>query len=83
MHPEDIKAALRKAGVTQASLAAELGVARPSVTQAISGGMRSERIQTRIAEIVGQPVKVLWPNQVTLRRTSRQIAAQRAAAPQN
>lgn len=77
MHPEDIKAALRKAGVTQAALADELQVARSSVAQAISGSIRSTRIQTRIAEIIDRSVKEIWPSQIVLRRSRDQIEAQR------
>ncbi|MFY3986097.1 helix-turn-helix domain-containing protein [Achromobacter xylosoxidans] len=79
MHPEDIKAALRKAGVTQAALADELDIARSSVAQAISGSIRSARIQARIAEIIGKPVKEIWPGQIVLRRSRDQIEAQRRA----
>lgn len=81
MHPEDIKAALRKAGVTQAVLADELAVARSSIAQAISGGIRSARIQTRIAEILGKSVKEIWPTQLVLRRSRAQIEAHRSPAP--
>ncbi len=80
MHPEDIKAALRKGGVTQAALADELEVARSSVAQAISGSIRSARIQARIAEIIGKSVKEIWPGQIVLRRSRDQIEAQRRAA---
>lgn len=80
MHPEDIKAALRKAGVTQASLADELEVARSSVAQAIAGGIRSARIQGRISEIIGQPIKAIWPTQTVLRRSRTQIEPRRRIA---
>lgn len=78
MHPEEIKAALRIKGFTQAILADELEVAASSVSQAITGHIRSERIQERISEIIGKPVNTIWPNQVRLRRTKIQIEAQRA-----
>lgn len=80
MHQEDIKAALRKAGWTQAAIADELAVAKSSVAQVIVGSIRSARIQARIAEIIGKPVKEIWPNQVVLRRSREQIEAQRRAA---
>lgn len=83
MHPEQIKAEMRMVGWTQAKVADDLKVSRSSVSQAITGTVRSSRIQKRIAEIIGKPMSAIWPNQVTLRRTSKQIAAQRAAAPQN
>lgn len=78
MHPEEIKAALRMKGVTQAMLADQLQVASSSVHQAITGHIRSERIQARISEIIGKPVKSIWPNQVRLRRNRAEIEAQRA-----
>ncbi len=79
MHPEDIKAALRKEGMTQAALADEMEVARSSVAQAISGSIRSARIQGRIAEIIGKPIKAIWPDQVTLRRSRTQMPKRQEA----
>lgn len=80
MHPEQIKAAMRMAGTTPAMLCDELGVAASSVSQTISGHIKSQRIQGRIAQIIGKPVTEIWPNQVTLRRSRAQIEAQRARA---
>lgn len=80
MHPEQIKAEMRMAGVTPAMLCDELKVAPSSVSQTISGHIKSQRIQARIAQIIGKPIEVIWPNQVVLRRSRLQIAAQRAAA---
>lgn len=79
MHPEEIKAAMRMAGITPAMLADELGVAGSSISQAISGRIRSERIQKRISQIIGKPVRSIWPDQVVLRRSRQQIEAQRRA----
>lgn len=81
MHPEDIKAELKKRGWTQAALADEIGVSRSAVAQTIGGGMRSARVQGRIALLIGQPVASIWPDRVgSLRRTRAQIDAQRRAA---
>lgn len=80
MHPEQIKAAMRMAGTTPAMLCDELRVAPSSVSQTISGHIRSKRIQTRIAEIVGKPIESIWPTQVVLRRSRAQIDAQRKRA---
>lgn len=80
MHPEEIKAAMRIAGTTPAMLCDELQVAASSVSQTISGHIRSKRIQTRIAEIVGKSVEAIWPNQIVLRRSRKQIEDQRARA---
>lgn len=71
MHPEEIKAALRMRGFTQAVLADELAVAQSSVAQTISGRIRSERIQKRIAQIIKRPISAIWPNQIVLRRTKK------------
>lgn len=79
MHPEEIKAAMRIAGTTPAMLCDELQVAASSVSQTISGHIKSQRIQKRISEIIKKPVEVIWPNQVVLRRNRAQIEAQRAA----
>lgn len=79
MHPEEIKAAMRIAGTTSAMLCDELQVAASSVSQTISGHIKSPRIQKRISEIIKKPVEVIWPNQVVLRRSRAQIEAQRAA----
>lgn len=80
MHPEKIKAELRIAGWTQAALADALEVAGSSVAQTISGRIRSPLIQGRIATIIGQPIDKIWPNQVRLRRSSSEVAAQRRSA---
>lgn len=61
MHPEDIKAALRKNGHTQTSVAAELGVATPTVCCVIYGSTKSERIAQRISELIGKDLAVIWP----------------------
>ena len=80
MHPEEIKAAMRIAGTTPAMLCDELQVAASSVSQTISGHIRSNRIQSRIAEIIGKPIEAIWPKQVVLRRTRKQIDEQRSRA---
>ncbi|KAA9180625.1 transcriptional regulator [Delftia sp. BR1] len=80
MHPEEIKAGMRMAGITPAMLCDELGVAASSVSQTISGHIKSKRIQSRIAQILGKPIEAIWPNQVVLRRSRAQIDAQRARA---
>lgn len=77
MHPEEIKAAMRIAGTTPAMLCDELQVAASSISQTISGHIKSKRIQTRIAEIIGKPIDFIWPNQLILRRTRAQIDSQR------
>lgn len=80
MHPEQIKAALRMSGWTQTMLADDLEVSRSAIAQTIIGSSRSARIQERISEIIGKSVTTIWPGQVTLRRSRRQIEDQRKTA---
>jgi lambda repressor-like predicted transcriptional regulator len=61
MHPEDIKSALRKRGVTQADIARRLGVSKTTINYVITGKMQSRRVAEAIAEAAGRPVKALWP----------------------
>lgn len=77
MHPEEIKAEMRMKGVTPAMLCDELDVAASSMSQTISGHIKSKRIQARISEIVGKPITEIWPGQVTLRRSRAEIESQR------
>lgn len=71
MHPEDIKASLRKRGVTLASLADEFEVTPSAVSHAVAGRYRSARLMARIADILGRPVCSIW--------TTPKPAQQRAA----
>jgi len=85
MHPEQIKALLRTKGITPTALADELGIARSTMSQVISGKAMSARIRASIAEFIGVPVEVLWPppkSQPVLRRSREQMLAvrQRVAA---
>lgn len=61
MHPEDIKAAIRKRGETQTSLAEELKVSVMAVGHVVTGRGKSSRIARRISEITGLSVNALWP----------------------
>ena len=83
MHPEDIKAAMRKRGVTPTALADQLKVANATVSQVISGRCESARIKARIAQVTGIAVNVLWPKKATrsVRRASAEVAAARAGRP--
>jgi len=80
MHPEQIKAQMRMSGWTQAMLADDMGVSVSAVYQAITGAARSARIQQRISDILGKPVKTIWPGQVVLRRDRRQADLQHGVA---
>ena len=73
MHPEEIKAALRMKGVTLTALADSLHLSRSMVTQVIYGYARSQRVEAAIAEVVGKPVEVIWPEpKPRLRRAATQ-----------
>lgn len=61
MHHEDIKATLRKKGVTPAQLARHLGVTEQTMSQVIRGVAKSGRIAAAISKVTETPVEVLWP----------------------
>lgn len=60
MHPEDIKAAIRKHGMTQAKLARQLKLDESTVSQVIHS-RRSRRIEKAVAKILKVKPEVLWP----------------------
>lgn len=62
MHPEDIKAALRKRGVTIRTIAARLGVHDATVSNIIWARGKSRRIADGIAQVLGTTADDLWPN---------------------
>lgn len=61
MHPEDIKALLRKKGRPPATVARDLRVSPGTVSNVIHGRHTSHRIATHIAGRLGIPVSKLWP----------------------
>lgn len=61
MHPEDIKAALRKRGFTQAAIAHTLGVSKTAINYVIAGKTQSARVAQAIAAAAGLSVEALWP----------------------
>lgn len=61
MHPEDIKAAIRKRGVTLASIADELAVSPAAVSHVVAARYRSERVMERIAQVIGRKPSAIWP----------------------
>jgi lambda repressor-like predicted transcriptional regulator len=62
MHPEDIRAALKKAGESPTTIAAEFEISEKSVRQVIKGVGRSKRVEQRISEITDIPLYRLWPS---------------------
>lgn len=74
MHPEEMKAKIRMAGMTATMIAEELDIHVSSVSHVISGRGRSARVEQRIAELIKEPVdKVFPPKMSVLRRTKAQI----------
>lgn len=61
MHHEDIKAAIRKRGVTPADIAKHLDVTDQTVSCVIRGVTKSARVAEAIASITGLTVSALWP----------------------
>lgn len=61
MHHEDIKAAIRKKGVTPADIARHLVVSPSAVTAVIKGKSQSEDIRAAIARVTGLSTSELWP----------------------
>lgn len=59
MHPEDLKAAIRKSGTTLIGLSGELGYSAPAVGMAL--GRRWHEVRVGIAKRLGRPLYELWP----------------------
>lgn len=60
-HPEDIKAALRKRGVTLAALSRRHGYSPEAVGLVVRGARTSAPLRQIVARELGVPVTVLWP----------------------
>lgn len=59
MHIEDIKASLRKRGVTLADIAKELGIS-PSAVSHVLVRQRSRRVEKSIADKIGLSLEEVW-----------------------
>lgn len=70
MHPEDIKAGLRKRGNSLSAIARSLGVNRAAVSQALHAPT-SRRIDEAIARALGLPLRSVWPGRYPARRARR------------
>ena len=62
MHPEDIKAALRKRGSSLAAVARTLGVTTSCAAMVIWPGKRSRRVEAEIARVLEMDPLEIWPN---------------------
>lgn len=61
MHPEDIKAAIRKKGITLAELALRAEVSKQAISAALDR-RSSERIDLIIADFIGLKPHQVWPS---------------------
>lgn len=77
MHPEEIKAAIRMKGTTPSAVADELGISRTTVSQVIHGRGVSDRVATRISQVLGIPKASIWPDAkpTLMRRTKPKLVA--------
>ncbi|AOY43436.1 hypothetical protein AOT82_1057 [Psychrobacter sp. AntiMn-1] len=63
-HPEDIKAAIRKRGVTLAELCTQMGVPKSSASKALAEPFTQGELA--IAQYLDVPVQLLFPTRWTL-----------------
>jgi lambda repressor-like predicted transcriptional regulator len=70
MHPEEIKAAIRMNNMTPAKIASEFNVTQSTLSKVIHKHSHSERIEARIAEIIGKPREEIFPRVPSLLRRS-------------
>lgn len=61
IHPEDIKAALRKRGITLAALSRRHGYTPNAVGLVLRGQRSSAPLRRIIAAAVGRPEHEIWP----------------------
>jgi Ner family transcriptional regulator len=59
-HPEDIKAAVRKRGITLAQIGRPYGLTRQAMANALT--MPSAQAEALIAEAIGVSPHVIWPS---------------------
>jgi Ner family transcriptional regulator len=61
LHPEDIKAGLRKRGSSLSKIARSLGLHRTTISNVLYG-RQSRRVRIAIAQQLGMKPEQLWPN---------------------
>lgn len=79
MHPEDIKAAIRKAGSTLTALADANGVRKQTLSLALQARV-SSRAERVIADFLGMHPMNIWPSRYDRNGTRRTMVARKAAA---
>lgn len=84
MHPEDIKAEIRKRGSTLAALAAAVGMHKQVLSLALAS-RTSWRAEAAIAAFLEKPAASIWPsryddngNRINLRRSKTEMERERA-----
>lgn len=61
MNAMDRKILMLRKGITQAEIARRLSVSGATVSLVVSGRMRSRRVEQAVAEALGLPREILWP----------------------
>jgi predicted transcriptional regulator len=79
MNRTDIKAAIERAGTSQAAIAEYLGVTPTCVGRVIAGTMRSKKVELELEQLIGKPIfaKARKPGRI---KTTYKGAAQQVAA---
>ena len=73
MHPEDVKAAIRKTGATLTSLAEQHGYSESAVRRTLR--VRWPAIEAIIAKRIGKPPQQIWPSRYNPDGTPRSPAS--------
>ncbi|MBO1856833.1 helix-turn-helix domain-containing protein [Burkholderia cenocepacia] len=80
MHPEDIKAAIRKSGANCAQIARDLNVSKTTITRVIQNNSKSTRVARRICELSGLDPQKAWPGRYPDLKISRHASLAAEAA---
>lgn len=71
MHPEDIKAEIKKAGFTMTSLAQKHGIKHGSTLNQVFHNPNYPKAERIISEAIGLPISEIWPSRYQLRKNSK------------
>lgn len=69
MHPEDIKAEIKKAGFSMTSLARKHGIKYGSTLNQVFHNPNYPKAERIISEAIGIPVSVIWPSRYRKRKS--------------
>lgn len=61
MHPADIQSELKKRGITQVSIAEELGISATTISEVINKMRVSDRAMRTISEKINRDHRVVFP----------------------